>query len=66
LSNVSRNPNIKDTKNDFVIWGNRKNATGADLPIHLRLAIKHKPKWYTVPENYYERYFLYNIEVVDE
>ena len=65
LSNVSRNPNIKDTKNDFVIWGNRKNATGADLPIHLRLAVAHRPKYYIVPKNYYERYFLYSIEVVD-
>lgn len=65
LSNVSRNPNIKDTKNDFVIWGNRKNATGADLPIHLRLAVAHKPTSYVVPKNYYERYFLYNIEVIE-
>ena len=65
LSNVSRNPNIKDTKNDFVIWGNRKNATGADLPIHLRLAVAHKPTYYVVPKNYYERYFLYNIEIIE-
>lgn len=65
LPNVSCNPNIKDTKNDFVIWGNRKNATGADLPIHLRLAVAHKPIEYVVPMNYYERYYLYNIELVE-
>lgn len=64
LTNVSRSPNIKDVKNDFIIWGNRKNATGADLPIHLRVAVKKKPSYYVVPKDYYERYFLYGIEAI--
>jgi hypothetical protein len=61
---MSQSPNIKDIKNDFVVWGNRKNATGADTPIHLRLAVAHKPSTYVIPMNYYERQYIYSIDVI--
>ena len=64
FSSVSRSPNIKDVKNDFIIWGNRKNATGVDVPIHLRFAVKKRPTQYTMAFPYYERIFLYGIEII--
>ena len=43
---ISNSPNINNLKNDFAIWGNRKSATGDDLPIHARYAIDKKPQSY--------------------
>lgn len=39
-------PNILNVRNDFSIWGTKKGATGADIPIHLRYAIDYKPEFY--------------------
>jgi hypothetical protein len=42
----SNAPVITDVKNDFAVWGTRKNIDGTDLPIHARFAITHKPTKY--------------------
>ena len=49
FTNISENPQINNVKNDFVIWGNRKGATGTDVPIHIRYAIDKKPTRYYSP-----------------
>jgi hypothetical protein len=33
-------------RNDFSVWGVRKGASGADIPVHVRYAIDKKPKYY--------------------
>lgn len=42
----SFNPTIKDVKNDFVVLGQKKLATGVTTVIHARYAIDEKPLWY--------------------
>ena len=42
----TNNPDLKNLKNDFSIWGARISATGAEIPIHLRYAIDKKPLFY--------------------
>ena len=45
VSSYSSNPQYGQIKNDFVIWGKRKDATGSKtLPIRYHLAIDKKPK----------------------
>lgn len=61
---ASISPNIKDIKNDFVVWGNKKAITNLDIPIHIRLAVCEKPKTYVLPCDYYQRIFLYSLEVI--
>lgn len=39
----SNNPQFNKIKNDFVVWGIRKNANGNDVPIRYHLAIDSKP-----------------------
>lgn len=51
---TSNSPNLNNLKNDFSIWGNRKSATGDDLPIHARYAIDKKPKKYISPWTEYK------------
>lgn len=40
----SNTPKISSIKNDFIIWGIRKTASGQQLPIRYHLAIDNKPK----------------------
>ena len=47
VTSFSNNPNLGTVKNDFSIWGMRKSVAGAEIPIHLRYAIDHKPTSYT-------------------
>lgn len=49
FTSFNNNPNIKNLKNDFTVWGEYKTATGAALPIHMRLAIDKKPTRYHSP-----------------
>lgn len=44
ISSVSNNPNYNNIKNDFVVWGMRTTASGAELPIRFHLAIDKKPE----------------------
>lgn len=49
FTSFNNNPNIKNLKNDFTVWGEYKSASGAALPIHMRLAIDKKPTSYCSP-----------------
>ncbi len=53
IISYSNSPNFLNVKNDFVVWGIRKNANGNDIPIRFHLAIDKKPKI----GNDYEVYF---------
>ena len=39
-------PNLGDIKNDFTVWGKKKNSSGIETPIHMRYAIDLKPEYY--------------------
>lgn len=43
LTNISNNPQYQNIKNDFIVWGTKKTATGADKPIRYHLAFQSKP-----------------------
>ena len=47
FTSIANTPNLKNLKNDFTVWGKRKSISGAELPIHMRLAIDKKPTAYT-------------------
>ena len=53
IISYSNSPNFLNVKNDFVVWGIRKNANGNDVPMRFLLAIDKKPKI----GNDYEVYF---------
>ena len=44
VTSFSNSPQFNKIKNDFVVWGIRKNANGNDVPIRYHLAIDTKPK----------------------
>ena len=46
ITAISSQPNITNIKNDYSVFGNR-NASGVEVPIHLRTAIDIKPSRYT-------------------
>ena len=46
IQSFSQNPQLSNLKNDFSIWGKRKNLSGTEVPIHIRYAIEHKPLQY--------------------
>ena len=43
VTSFSNSPQFNKIKNDFVVWGIRKNANGNDVPIRYHLAIDTKP-----------------------
>lgn len=43
ITSFSNSPQFNKIKNDFVVWGIRKNANGNDVPIRYHLAIDSKP-----------------------
>ena len=43
-TSFSNNPQYNMIKNDFVVWGIRKNANGNDVPIRYHLAVDDKPQ----------------------
>lgn len=43
--NFTSTPNLANVRNDFSAWGTRTSTTGAEIPIHMRMAIDDKP-WY--------------------
>jgi hypothetical protein len=49
FTTFNNSPNIKNLKNDFTVWGNKKSVTGSSLPIHMRIAIDKKPEKYVSP-----------------
>lgn len=42
----NNSPNLNNLRNDYSVWGKRKTSTGAEVPIHMRLAFDAKPKCY--------------------
>ena len=44
ITSYSNSPQYNRIKNDFVVWGIRKNANGNDVPIRYHLAIDTKPE----------------------
>lgn len=47
LQSISITPQLNSVKNDYSIWSTRTGVSGAEVPIHLRYAIDHKPQKYT-------------------
>lgn len=43
LTNISNAPQYTNVKNDFVVWGSTKTASGATKPIRYHLAFDTKP-----------------------
>ena len=72
FTSFSNSPDLKNLKNDFTVWGKRKSVSGADLPIHMRVAIDVKPQYYVSPwrnstswsiEDYDYRELIYQMAV---
>ena len=63
ITNLSVNPQINNIKNDFSIQGNRKSASGADIPIHARYAVDTKPEKYTTLD-YYVGYHMCYLDTI--
>ena len=43
ITSFQNSPQYQNVKNDFVVWGIKKNANGNDLPIRYHLAIDKRP-----------------------
>jgi hypothetical protein len=43
ITSISNNPQYKNIKNDFVVWGTKKTTSGAEKPIRYHLAFDSKP-----------------------
>lgn len=64
ISTFSNGVNITNLKNDFIVWGMKKTATGSDIPIHMRCAIDSQPLYYAsywqgkayATEKFYKQY----------
>ena len=48
ITSFSNAPQYQMIKNDFIVWGIKKNANGNEVPIRYRLAIDKKPVEYDV------------------
>jgi len=44
ITSYSNSPQYQQIKNDFMVWGKRKNILGQDIPIRYHLAIDKKPE----------------------
>lgn len=63
IATISNNPHFNNIKNDFVVWGARKDAMGKSYPIRFHLAIDQKPDIEAFKELYAENgyeIYLYN------
>lgn len=54
IISCNNTPQYQSIKNDFVIWGARKNADGKQYPIRYHLAIDKKPQIGNVYKNIFE------------
>lgn len=43
ITSIANNPQYKNIKNDFVVWGTKKTTSGAEKPIRYHLAFDSKP-----------------------
>ena len=64
ITSYSNTPQYNMIKNDFVVWGVRKDSTGKEFPIRYHLAIDEKPSIDKGYENYY--YVLFYFDVNDK
>ena len=46
ISSFSNDPDLKNIKNDYSVWGTRTTSSGVDVPVHFRYAIHRKPTYY--------------------
>lgn len=46
ISSFQNSPALTNLRNDYSVWGERENASGAKIPIHYRYAIDEKPIHY--------------------
>lgn len=53
ITSFQNTPQYNMIKNDFIVWGIRKNANGNDIPIRYRLAIDKRPELSTHKGFYY-------------
>ncbi len=53
ITSFSNTPQYNHIKNDYVIWGQRKNISGIKIPIRYHLAIDKKPTIGNVYEVFY-------------
>lgn len=44
LTSISSSPQYQNIKNDFVVWGSKKTASGASKPVRYHLAFDTKPE----------------------
>lgn len=60
ISVIQNSPKITNLRNDFSVWGKRKNTSGADVNIHMRYAIDKKPVYYKAlnGEEYYTNQYI--------
>ena len=46
ITSFNNTPNLNNLRNDYSVWGSKKDGTGKDLLIHMRYAIDEKPVYY--------------------
>lgn len=46
ITSFGNQPNLLNARNDYTVWGVKKGLSGADIYIHARYAIDHKPEIY--------------------
>ena len=46
VSAYQNSPQLGNIKNDFTVWGKKRNSSGVEIPIHMRYAIDVKPTFY--------------------
>lgn len=59
ITTISNNPHYNNIKNDFMVWGIRKDATGKNYPIRFHLSIDAKPDVKAFQEQYTDGYVVY-------
>lgn len=59
ITSISSSPQFQNIKNDYIVWGTTKTATGANKPIRYHLAFDKKPDGWENKERFclvYEDY----------
>lgn len=65
ISQFNNTPAINSIRNDYSVWGTRKGASGAEIPIHARYAIHEKPVYYKTfkrKKDKQELQFVYTVD----
>lgn len=59
INSIAVNPNYENIKNDFIVWGKRTTAAGAEIDIRYHLTIDTKP------DIYYASKYMYKVDNAD-